>query len=38
MQIRQATREDAAAMAEIYNQGIADRVATFETTPRPPRW
>lgn len=25
---------DAAAIAEIYNQGIADRVATFETEPR----
>ena len=25
---------DAAAIAEIYNEGIADRVATFETEPR----
>ena len=25
---------DAGALAEIYNQGIADRVATFETEPR----
>lgn len=25
---------DAGAIAEIYNQGIADRVATFETEPR----
>src|SRR5215470_5168978 len=28
---RNATRSDAAAIAEIYNQGIEDRVATFET-------
>ena len=33
---RPARREDAAAIAEIYNQGIADRVATFETEPRTP--
>jgi len=25
---------DAAALAEIYNEGIADRIATFETRPR----
>jgi L-amino acid N-acyltransferase YncA len=25
---------DAAAIAAIYNQGIADRIATFETEPR----
>ena len=31
---RHATPADAAAIAEIYNQGIADRVATFETSPR----
>lgn len=31
---RPARREDAAVMAEIYNQGIADRIATFETEPR----
>ncbi|PYM24804.1 MAG: GNAT family N-acetyltransferase [Candidatus Rokuibacteriota bacterium] len=31
---RPATREDAAAIAAIYNEGIADRVATFETEPR----
>lgn len=31
---RAAAREDAAALAAIYNEGIADRVATFETTPR----
>jgi L-amino acid N-acyltransferase YncA len=28
---------DAAAIAEIYNQGIEDRVATFETEPRSPK-
>lgn len=28
---RAATRADAAAIARIYNQGIEDRVATFET-------
>ena len=32
--IRPATIEDAAAVAEIYNQGIEDRVATYETTRR----
>jgi phosphinothricin acetyltransferase len=31
---RSATIADAAAIAEIYNQGIADRIATFETEPR----
>jgi len=31
MQIRTASIDDAAAIAEIYNQGIEDRVATFET-------
>jgi L-amino acid N-acyltransferase YncA len=31
---RIATPADAAAIAEIYNQGIEDRVATFETRPR----
>ena len=31
---RAATVADAAAIAEIYNQGIADRIATFETEPR----
>ncbi len=31
---RPATTADAAAIAEIYNQGIADRIATFETEPR----
>lgn len=31
---RAAQISDAAAIAEIYNAGIADRVATFETEPR----
>jgi phosphinothricin acetyltransferase len=31
---RAATPADAAAIAAIYNDGIADRVATFETEPR----
>jgi L-amino acid N-acyltransferase YncA len=31
---RAAVAADAAAVAAIYNQGIADRVATFETRPR----
>ena len=31
---RSATLADAAAIAAIYNEGIADRVATFETEPR----
>src|SRR5712691_8127650 len=31
MTTRAATREDAEAMARIYNEGIQDRVATFET-------
>ncbi len=34
MQVRAATLEDARAIARIYNQGIEDRVATFETRPR----
>jgi L-amino acid N-acyltransferase YncA len=29
--IRPATRDDAANMARIYNRGIAERIATFET-------
>src|SRR5262245_53690711 len=33
---RLATPADAAAIADIYNQGIADRGATFETRPRTP--
>ncbi|HEX4949433.1 MAG TPA: arsinothricin resistance N-acetyltransferase ArsN1 family A [Blastocatellia bacterium] len=31
MHTRSATTEDAAALARIYNDGIADRIATFET-------
>jgi L-amino acid N-acyltransferase YncA len=31
---RAARRSDAAAIARIYNQGIEDRIATFETEPR----
>jgi phosphinothricin acetyltransferase len=31
---REATAADAAAIAAIYNEGIEDRVATFETRPR----
>jgi L-amino acid N-acyltransferase YncA len=31
---RPAVREDTAAITEIYNQGIEDRIATFETEPR----
>jgi L-amino acid N-acyltransferase YncA/protein-tyrosine-phosphatase len=34
MHARLATPADAEAMAFIYNQGIADRTATFETRPR----
>jgi L-amino acid N-acyltransferase YncA len=34
MDTRVANKADAAAIAEIYNQGIEDRVATFETEPR----
>ncbi len=32
--IRLAASEDAAAIADIYNQGMAERGATFETEPR----
>lgn len=32
--VRPARRDDAPAIVEIYNQGIEDRVATFETEPR----
>jgi phosphinothricin acetyltransferase len=32
--LRPASLADAGAIAEIYNQGIEDRVATFETEPR----
>jgi L-amino acid N-acyltransferase YncA len=34
MRARPALRGDAAAIARIYNQGIEDRLATFETRPR----
>ena len=34
LQARPADEGDAAAIARIYNEGIADRVATFETEPR----
>lgn len=34
MTARPATPDDAPAMACIYNEGIEDRVATFETRPR----
>jgi len=37
MRTRIGTREDAAAIAAIYNQGIEDRVATFETRARSPK-
>jgi L-amino acid N-acyltransferase YncA len=37
MQAKPATRADAEAIARIYNQGIEDRVATFETRPRTPQ-
>jgi L-amino acid N-acyltransferase YncA len=36
MHLRLATTEDAMAIATIYNQGIEDRVATFETRLRTP--
>lgn len=36
MQIRDATLDDAAAIAHIYNQGIEDRIATLETVLRTP--
>jgi phosphinothricin acetyltransferase len=32
--VRHATLADAAAIASIYNQGIAERIATFEAEPR----
>jgi phosphinothricin acetyltransferase len=34
LQARPARREDASAITAIYNQGIEDRIATFETEPR----
>jgi phosphinothricin acetyltransferase len=36
VQIRDATSDDAAAIATVYNQGIEDRVATLETMLRSP--
>ena len=36
MTTRAADARDAAAITRIYNEGIADRVATFETRPRTP--
>jgi phosphinothricin acetyltransferase len=36
MRVRLATSADAPALAAIYNQGIEDRVATFETRSRTP--
>lgn len=37
MSTRPAVAADAAAIARIYNEGIDDRLATFETEPRGPR-
>ena len=34
MRSRAATPEDAEAIARIYNEGIGERIATFETRPR----
>ena len=34
MKTRRATPQDAPAIARIYNQGIEERLATFETQPR----
>ena len=36
MQARHATLDDAPAIARIYNEGIEDRIATFETRQRSP--
>lgn len=36
LRARPAEPRDAPAIAEIYNQGIEDRIATFETEPRTP--
>jgi L-amino acid N-acyltransferase YncA/protein-tyrosine-phosphatase len=36
MRARLATVDDSAAICRIYNEGIADRIATFETRPRVP--
>jgi L-amino acid N-acyltransferase YncA len=35
MEVRAARLEDAAQVTAIYNQGIEDRVGTFQTEPRP---
>jgi phosphinothricin acetyltransferase len=35
--VRLATKSDAADIADIYNQGIEERMATFETAPRSAR-
>ena len=35
--VRLATKSDAADIADIYNQGIEERIATFETAPRSAR-
>jgi len=37
VRVRVATVDDAVATAEIYNQGIEDRVATYETESRSPK-
>jgi phosphinothricin acetyltransferase len=37
LRVRKAQREDSATIALIYNQGIEDRIATFETHPRSPQ-
>ena len=37
MHLRLATPHDAAAITTIYNQGIEDRIATFETRLRAPQ-
>lgn len=34
VRVRHATEDDAGAITRIYNEGIADRIATFETEPR----
>ncbi len=36
VEVRRATRRDAAAIARIYSEGIAERIATFETRARTP--
>ena len=38
MNARPAVAADAGAICAIYNAGIAERVATFETEPRTPDW